>query len=216
VTIPNLAMVVAVGPLDRAKSRLASALDADDRRALVLAMLDDVLRAIRAAHDGTLLVVTPDDDVSPVAASYSAELLRDRGEGTNAAIVDALASGTVRNSDAVIVIQGDLPQLLPAHVSAIAHALAALESPAAVLVPNEDGGTSGLALCPPSAMPTAFGPNSGAGHRDSAATSSVTLEELAIAELASDVDTIEDLERVGRSAGPATSALLERLGVTVP
>ena len=211
--IESLAVVVAVGPLDRAKSRLGPALDAGERRELVLAMLDDVLRAVRGAHDGALVVVTPDEDVRPLATSHNAELMADEGLGTNAAIITALGSTTVEASDAVLILQGDLPQLRTEHVRTMQQALAELSNPGALLVPNDDGGTSALGLRPSSAMPTAFGPDSGAAHRRSAELTSVPLQELPIAALSTDVDTIEDLTRVAQSAGPATAALLERLGV---
>jgi 2-phospho-L-lactate guanylyltransferase len=213
VTLDSLAVVVAVGLLDRAKSRLAPALDAEERRALVLAMLDDVLRAVRSAHDGALIVVTPDDGVRPLAISHDAELLPDEGLGTNAAIITALGSTTVETADAVLILQGDLPQLRTEHVSTIRQALAELRSPGALLVPNDDGGTSALGLRPPSAMPTAFGRNSGSAHRRSAEIADVPLQELPISALSSDVDTIEDLQRVAQITGPATAALLERLRV---
>jgi 2-phospho-L-lactate/phosphoenolpyruvate guanylyltransferase len=213
VTLESLAVVVAVGPLDRAKSRLGPALDPGERRALVLAMLDDVLRAVRGVHHGALIVVTPDEDVRPLAASHDAELLPDEGLGTNAAIITAISSTTVETADGVLILQGDLPQLRIEHVSAMQQALAESKSPGALLVPNDDGGTSALGLRPPSAMPTAFGPDSGAAHRRSAEVTDVPLRELPIAALSSDVDTIEDLKLVAQIAGPATTALLERLGV---
>ena len=57
-----VAIVVAVGPLNRGKSRLGPTLDADGRRRLVLAMLEDVLAAVAEVHDGPRYVVTPDLD----------------------------------------------------------------------------------------------------------------------------------------------------------
>ena len=212
-TLGQLTVIVAVGPLDRAKSRLRPALNASERRELVLAMLDDVLRAVRGAHDGALVLVTPDEDLRPLATAYDAELLRDKGQGTNAAIVTALQSATVGAGEAVLVLQGDLPQLRAEHLSTMQIALAELDAPGALLVPGDDGGTSALGLRPPNAMATTFGPDSGAAHRRSATESGIALRELPIAELASDVDTIHDLKRVADAAGPATTALLERLGV---
>lgn len=211
--LESLAVVVAVGPLDRAKSRLGPELDADERRELVLAMLDDVLRAVRGAHDGALVLVTPDEELGPLIAPYNTTFLRDEGHGTNSAIITALGSTTVGASDAALILQGDLPQLRTEHVSTMQRALAELKNPGALLVPNDDGGTSALGLRPPNAMPTAFGPDSGAAHRRSAEVTDVPLQELPIAALSSDVDTIEDLKRVAQIAGPATTALLERLGV---
>ena len=55
------AVLVPVKPLSEAKSRLAPALAIEDRQALVRAMLADVLAAVRAAHAGPLLVLSPDD-----------------------------------------------------------------------------------------------------------------------------------------------------------
>lgn len=202
------AVVVAVGPLGRGKSRLGPTLDADARRRLVLAMLEDVLSAVGEAHHGPRYVVTPDADVEPFALARGAELIRDAGAGTNAAIVAALADERVAAADAVLVVQGDLPQLEAADVR---RCLDALDGQArqALLVPNDDGGTSVLGLRPPEVMRTAFGPQSGARHRAEAEAAGVELHELAIAALAADVDTMTDLERVRASVGPATAAVLE-------
>ena len=212
-TVERLVVVVAVGPLDRAKSRLGPTLDPSERRTLVLAMLDDVLRAIRGAHASDLLVVTPDQELRALVAPHNATVVLDEGHGTNAAIVTALASATVQAADAVLILQGDLPQLSSDHVEQLRDALDRLTAPGALLVPNDDGGTSALGLRPPGAMPTAFGPDSGTRHRRSAADNGIALDELPLIALASDVDTIEDLRQVGHVAGPATTALLEQLGV---
>ena len=208
-------MVVAVGPLDRAKSRLAPDLSQDERRALVVAMLIDVLTAIRADHSGPLVVVSPNTELSAIARRFDAELLHDRGDGTNAAIALASASPTVQDSSALIVVQGDLPQLRGGDVRRLAEKLATGPCPQAVIVASLDGGTSVLALRPPTAIETAFGPGSGDAHRRLAEEHGIEVEELIVPRLTTDVDTIEDLRRVGPEAGPATSALLGQLGVFV-
>lgn len=202
--------MVAVGPLNRGKSRLGPTLDAAGRRELVLAMLDDVLAAIAAAHAGPRYVVTPDEDVEPFAAARGALLIEDAGDGTNAAIVAALQDQRVSEAPAVLVVQGDLPHLKADDVRRCLEALTEAE-PTALLVPNDDGGTSVLGLRPPLAMATAFGAQSGDRHRAAAITAGVRLHELAIDSLAADVDTVEDLERVRLQVGPATAAVLERV-----
>jgi 2-phospho-L-lactate guanylyltransferase len=205
-------VVVAVGPLSRGKSRLGPSFDGEARRGLVLAMLQDVLAAVRAAHRGAVFVVTPDPEVDPVAQAHGAEVLRDAGAGTNAAIEAALADERVATSGAVLMVQGDLPHLTGAQVSECLEALTAAGK-IAVLVPNDDGGTSALGLRPPKVIATAFGPQSGQGHRDAAAAAAVELRELRIAGLAADVDTVEDLERVREMVGPATAAVLAAISV---
>jgi len=208
----EIAIVVAVGPLGRGKSRLGPSLSADDRRQLVLAMLQDVLAAILEAHSGPTFVVTPDAEVGPVARALGAQVLRDAGEGTNAAIETAIANARIAAAPAVLVIQGDLPQLTPADVRRCLDALASVER-GAVLVPGDDGGTSVLGIRPPFGMPSAFGPQSAQRHREAALEARIPLQELEIAALAADVDTVADLDRVRSAVGPATAALLARITV---
>jgi 2-phospho-L-lactate guanylyltransferase len=208
----NVAVVVAVGPLDRGKSRLGPTLDADGRRRLVLAMLEDVLNAVVEAHKGPRYVVTPDAEVEPVARWLGAEIVEDAGNGTNAAIETALADPRVAASAAVLVVQGDLPQLTAEDVRACLDALDEADR-IAVLVPNDDGGTSALGLRPPSAMAPAFGPASGDGHRASALAAGVALRELPIDSLSADVDTADDLERVRATVGLATATVLEGIAL---
>lgn len=177
-------------------------------------MLDDVLAAIAAAHEGPRYVVTPDEDVQPVATARGAQLIEDAGEGTNAAIVAALNDERVGGAAAVLVVQGDLPHLRAEDVQRCLDALAEAKT-TALLVPNDDGGTSVLGLRPPLAMATAFGARSGDRHREAAIAAGVRLHELAIDSLAADVDTVEDLERVRSQVGPATAAVLESVGTTL-
>ncbi len=101
----DVAVVVAVGPLDRGKSRLGPTLDADGRRHLVLAMLEDVLVAIEGAHTGPRFVVTPDADVAPFASARGAAVIEDAGEGTNAAIVAALDDRRVAAAPASALVK---------------------------------------------------------------------------------------------------------------
>lgn len=212
--LENVAVVVAVGPLNRGKSRLGPMLIPTDRRELVLAMLQDVFASISQVHRGPTFVVTPDPEVDPVAHALGAVTLRDAGEGTNAAIETAIADPRVTAADAVLVIQGDLPQLSGSDVERCLVALEAHER-GALLVPAADGGTLVLGIRPPMAMDTAFGPDSGDRHRVSAAMSGVPLEELEIAGLVDDVDTIADLERVRARVGPATAAVLKAISVGI-
>ena len=77
-----LCVIVPVKSLGEAKSRLAAVLTPPQRAELVLAMLEDVLIAVRAAHDGPLLLVTPDEEYAPSAERAGAELIADAGGGS--------------------------------------------------------------------------------------------------------------------------------------
>ena len=203
----DTAIIVAVQDAGRAKSRLGAHLDVATRRALVMAMLDDVLTAMREAHAGPLFVVSADAVYDSIAHEHAAEVIRDAGAGYNAAIVLALARLAGRAS-AALVVPGDLPQLRAADVAAILHALVV---PGVVIVASEDGGTTALGLRPIDAIATAFGPDSARRHREAAAAAGVPLTELHLDSLRVDVDTFDDLTAVWDRVGAATAALLQRL-----
>lgn len=201
------AVLVPVKPLSEAKSRLAPALGIEGRQALVRAMLADLLAAVRAAHAGTLIVLSPDDSYSSLAARAGATQLADAGEGYRAAVELGLASAEVRRAGAALVIPADQPRAQPHDV---AHALAALARAEVVLVAAVDGGTGALGLSPPDAITPAFGEQSAVAHRRLAREGGRRLVELDCPSLAHDVDRLEELlDPAAPPPGPATARLLE-------
>lgn len=207
----ELAVVVAVQDAGRAKSRLGAHLDAGQRHSLVQAMLDDLLTAVREAHAGRIVVVSPVPAYDAVIAEHGAEALRDPGAGYLAAVRHALAE--VASSEGVLVLPGDLPQARSVDIRALIEALAAAQ---VVLAPSVDGGTCALGLRPPHVMAPAFGRDSAARHREAARTAGLTLRELRLPSLDRDVDTIEDLAAVWERVGEATTTILEQLPVVLP
>ena len=199
---PAACLIVPVKGLDDAKSRLAAALAPALRARLVLAMLEDVLAAARAAHDGTLLVVTPDTRYEEIAARVDASLLRDDGNGYNAAVSCALASPVAREAAAAVVLPADQAR---AHPAELRSALAALREAEVVVVPSRDGGTGLLGLRPPGAIGPAFGSRSATRHRALAEGAGLALAWLELPSLRHDVDTVDDLLHGDLPLGPATA-----------
>lgn len=206
----DIPILIAVGPLNQGKSRLGPELSRESRRRLILAMLEDMLLAITQHDHGTVFVVTPDPEVDLVAISYGAHIIRDRGLGTNAAILEAFTDERIANAMAVLIIQGDLPQITSEQVLMCLNELSEGER-TVVLVTGDDGGTSVLGIKPPTAIEIAFGSKSGRKHREHALQAGMTIRELSIAALASDVDTVDDLESVRATVGPTTASILEEL-----
>jgi 2-phospho-L-lactate guanylyltransferase len=171
----------------------------DDARArLSLAMLGDVLAA--ATTVARTLVVTDDRDGRALAAELGAEPVADPGGGQGTAVAAALeraAPGTV------LVVNADLPCVVP-------HDLRTLAGPAELgaigYVEADDGTTNALALPEAGLFAPLFGGGSAARFRDHAARLGVTAISCAIPNLADDVDTFEDLRRIGLRAGPRTQA----------
>ena len=202
------AVIVPVQHAGRGKSRLAPPFDAAARRALVQGMLADVLSAVREAHEGLLLVVSPDTGHQAAARASGATLLLDDGSGYNQAALFALQSEALRDIDAALILPADLPQLRPAHVRTLLDALEALAAPGMLLVPSDDGGTAALGLRPPEAMAPVFGLDSARRHRARAHALGLSVVEPPLDDLSVDVDTLEDLLEVRHAVGPATARAL--------
>ncbi|MEX2012110.1 MAG: NTP transferase domain-containing protein, partial [Chloroflexota bacterium] len=110
----RVVVIVPVGTLDGAKSRLGETLDAEERRDLVTRM---VRRTVEAAV-GTpgvaeTIVVTPDDDVRGLALAAGARPLRQRSQGLNRGLREAREEAVAGGADAVLVLPIDLPMISP-------------------------------------------------------------------------------------------------------
>jgi 2-phospho-L-lactate/phosphoenolpyruvate guanylyltransferase len=167
---------------------------AETRRELSLAMLGDVLAA--AAAVGDAYVVTADEDAAALARELRVGAVDDPGGGQGAAVAAALAR---LGPQPVLIVNADLPCATPADLRALAVA-------APALVEAGDGTTNALALTTPRAFAPLYGPGSAERFRAYARATPV-----AIPNLADDVDTLDDLERVRRRCGPRTQAALETL-----
>ncbi len=178
--------IVPVKGLDDAKSRLAPALSAAERRTLVERMLGSVLAACDAARtvDG-VLVVTPDPGLAP-----GREVLEDPGVGHGFAVSLALRDERARNGG--LVVRAECPLVTAASLDA----LVAAARPVA-LAPARDGGMNAVALADPALVEPAFG-EPGSARVTIARARAAGLEPALLddAGLAFDVDRPADLERV--------------------
>jgi 2-phospho-L-lactate guanylyltransferase len=180
-------------------------LDAPDelRSRLALAMLGDVLTACVAT--GRTLLVTEDADARALAGELGAETVDDPGGGQGPAVAAALER---MDNGPVLVLNADLPCVVPHDVRTLA---GAAELGALGLVEAEDGTTNALALPRASLFAPLYGAGSADRFRRHAKTLGVTAVAAAIPNLADDVDTLEDLAKVGLRAGPRTQAALGQL-----
>src|SRR6266404_3109525 len=108
------------------------------RRALSLAMLGDVLSAAVAV--GTVRVVTADPDGAELARDVGAELVGDLGGGQGAAVEAALAGV---DPGAILIVNADLPCVLPADLRALG---AAAPAGGIALAEALDGTTNALSI----------------------------------------------------------------------
>jgi 2-phospho-L-lactate guanylyltransferase (CobY/MobA/RfbA family) len=115
------------------------------------------------------------------------------GGGQGAAVLEVLREV----EGAVAIVNADLPCATPADVEALVAA-------APALVAARDGTTNALSLLRAADFRPLYGSGSAARFG---------LARLDLPNLADDVDTLDDLERVGERVGPATRAVLATLKV---
>ena len=182
------------------KQRLGSLPD-HEREALALAMLADVLAACRSV--GTTVVVTPDEEAARVAGEHEVEVVDDPGSGQGAAVAAALR-GVV---GPVLVVNADVPCVVPRDLRSLE---AATPEHGLAYVAARDGTTNALGLSAPTLFAPLYGPGSAERFRMHAHTIGAEVVPTAIPNLADDVDSITDLERLEFRVGPRTLAARTR------
>ncbi|HEY7018097.1 MAG TPA: hypothetical protein VH297_06475 [Gaiellaceae bacterium] len=173
---------------ETAKQRLAPA-PHDVRAGLAQAMLEDVLAA--AEPVGTVLVA-------------------DEAGGQGEAVEHALR-GVERGP--VLVVNADLPCARPRDLLTL---LGALPEGGLALVEAADGTTNALALASPHLFAPVYGAGSAERFVARAERLGVPAVLASIPNLADDVDTLDDLERLEGRLGPRTAAALEALHAGSP
>jgi 2-phospho-L-lactate/phosphoenolpyruvate guanylyltransferase len=205
--LTRLHAIVPVRGLSDGKGRLGEALDAEEREALVLGLLDRTLTvlgdlpACQVVH-----VVSRDPLIRRLASARGAKAISDSHESVSEGLNDALrlgrAAALAGGATAVLCLPADLPVLsVPALERLIDAADAALTAgagqPIAVVAPSDArDGTNALLLSPPQVIEPAFGPASLEAHLRAAASADATVQLVTDSELGFDLDTPDDLERL--------------------
>jgi 2-phospho-L-lactate guanylyltransferase len=179
--------------LAAAKTRLAPVLDDGEREALARRLLEQVLRVAHEAC-GDVVVITPSEALEPLVAGAGARLVVQHGMGLNAGLEQARVEAIADGVTTLVILHGDLPNLLTDDVAALLEALP--EAGGVAIAPDRAGiGTNALALRPPDAITLRFGVGSFAAHLEEAKKASVPLAEVHRPGLAFDLDTPADLAR---------------------
>ncbi|WP_455363635.1 2-phospho-L-lactate guanylyltransferase [[Eubacterium] cellulosolvens] len=204
--------IVPVHESSAAKTRLAKALSRKQRVTLGLAMLSDVLDALRRTKGVSwILLVTRDVSAAWLGVARGARVLSEgRSHGLNPAVRRGIRFAEREGADQVLIVPADVPLAKPKDFRRI---LRAGRKASAVIVPSYDcGGTNALLLRPPSVMPVSYGRNSFKRHCGLARKRRLRVRILKLASLQLDVDTPLDLARVRRVPGNTRSQKLLRRG----
>jgi 2-phospho-L-lactate/phosphoenolpyruvate guanylyltransferase len=192
----GVAAVIPVKPLDAALGRLSGVLPASDRRDLQWEMLGAVLSACAECEGlSRVVVVTGDATVGGLARAFGARVVSDHQppRGMNAAVRIGCERVAAAGLGGALVLTADLPLIRPSDLEEIV-ARRPGGGEGVLCVPSRDGtGTNALLLCGPRVIEPQLGPDSLARHEAQARRRRVRSARLAVANLALDVDTPEDL-----------------------
>jgi 2-phospho-L-lactate guanylyltransferase len=201
--------IIPVKALALAKGRLSSILTAAERRALVLAMLGDVLAALGAARGVERVgVISADETVLALALALGAEALHDRAPDLNAALAQAAGHYADAGASAALVLPADVPLLTPGEIERLVATRAGASG--GLIAPSRDGGTNALLIWPPLALPFLFGQQSLARHQAAAHARALALRTFHTPGLELDVDRPDDLLLLAEAAGATAAQRLVR------
>jgi 2-phospho-L-lactate/phosphoenolpyruvate guanylyltransferase len=203
--------VLPVKRFDAAKRRLGAGLDDEGRRALVAAMLRDVIAAVGAARMiERTIVVSGEPEAQQLARDAGAGAVDDPDEaGHPEAALIGIAEAEAEGASCVVLVPGDCPLLDPRDLDRL---LTAVPDPYVAIVPDRHGtGTNALLLRPPDAIRPAFGEGSCMRHWELARAAGIPHAVERLDSLALDLDTPADLIALqreiesGRGSAPHTA-----------
>lgn len=192
----NLAVVVPVRSFDVGKSRLSNTLSSAQRETLARAMAEVVV----APHDDThWFVVCDDERIATWARSRGATPVTVDARGLNASLREAMSTVVdLADPTHVAICHADLPL---AHDLSAVLAQAIVDSPVdhVLLAPDRHRDGTNVAVIPRrhlTAWAFRYGPGSFAAHYDIAIGLGADVVVIEDDRLATDIDTIDDLELV--------------------
>jgi 2-phospho-L-lactate guanylyltransferase len=190
---PPVWAVVPVKDSTAAKQRLARTLPSELRRALALAMVEDVLEALAAVRAlAGILVVTVDEAAAQIATRYGAVVSREAATAGHTAAVTKAARMLAAQDAAMLTLPGDVPLVTPADIERIIGTHRG--APGFTIVPARDELGSNAILCSPAdAVPLRFGENSYFPHLAAARARGIEPVSLALPRLGLDIDEPADL-----------------------
>ena len=163
-------------------------------------MLGDVLAAARSV--GEIRLVTTDEEGAALGRDVGAAVVTDPGGGQGAAVQAALVG---LEPGATVIANADLPCALPDDFRAL---LAATPAGGIALVEALDGTTNALSLPAPEVFSPLYGVDSARRFLARARELGLEAVSAAIPNLADDVDTLDDLQRLHLRLGPRSQMSL--------
>ena len=199
--VSPLRVLVPMKPLDQAKSRLWADVPTVQRKAVILLMLDRVIRSVVSAlGPSACQVIGGDEVVRRVTELAGAAWREDPADKLNASLWVGMQAAYAEGCEATLYMPGDLPLVSPEDVGSVAKASDGYTRPVGVRA-SQDGGTNALLMPAEAAFEPLLGLDSFARHTEAAERQGTPLVSLDLPGIAFDLDSHEDLEWAQRNVG---------------
>jgi 2-phospho-L-lactate/phosphoenolpyruvate guanylyltransferase len=190
--LEEYADVVAVLPvkeLKHTKSRLSAVLSPSERRRLTLTLLVRTITTLKSAGVGSILVLSPDEQVLSLAKTFEVKTLREKRKGLNRALMEATDWAADHRFAAILVLPSDLPFINQRDVRAILNMADGNRRIVVIAPDRERKGTNALLVKPPGLLRYSFGAESFQIHRRQALEQNLKCRVYSSPSVAMDVDT---------------------------
>lgn len=216
---PGIVAIIPIRSFSEGKSRLIDVLSQEQRRNLIEEMFSTVISAVRRSNAVAKIgVVSPDPEVLAAVALLGDDVTAICQEGDRPGLNEAANIGREwaesMGAGAMLVLFGDLPLLTPGDVQSLVRR----DAPVVIATDRHGSGTNGLVLRLGGShagheFRFAYGPDSRQRHVDEADRFGMDVITAIGTGTAFDLDTIDDLERLGQSEGhlPAAVRSIDRL-----
>ena len=197
---PDIWAIVPIKSFDAPKKRLAGVLNAEERRALMLAMTRDVLTALsQSSRLAGVLVVSRSPEALALAGTFNARTFTESpGSNLPGALEEAAAHATsALGARGIFVVPADVPLINAIEIDRVL-----ANHRRVTLLPDSDCvGTNGLVCSPPDVIDLVFDGKSFEPHRRNALDAGHTPHVVHDSGFALDIDHPADLQRLLRD-GP--------------
>src|SRR2546428_9960283 len=148
--------VIPVKGLTESKTRLSPYLQVDKRRILVEALLEDVLSSIiRSRVYGTVMVISPDENVDSQIRPQEVFFLKQTGVGLNRAIEQANRLATQKHARSLTTVLADIPLIEAGDFKELLSIGPSVRK--VVMAPSLKGGTNVMLTSPPAMIYPSYG-----------------------------------------------------------
>ncbi len=190
--------IVPVKPLRRGKSRLAEALNEDERAELNSQLLHHTLKTLKETPKvEEVLVISRDPKVMAIAHDYHARTIMEDGSADlNTALKRATAVAKMYTTNGVLILPADLPLITKEDIEKL---IAQAENRQRVVVISPDrhhNGTNALLVSPSGIIEYDYGERSFDRHCERAKEAGAHLEVCELDSIKLDLDLPEDLALV--------------------